>query len=148
MYPIGHMALGYFAAYITPRTTKYDFNLVVLWIISVSPDFDLLIPFLYHRGPTHSVVAILVFAVPVFLFRREWLPYVAGFASHALIGDLITGVRNVSGSTLFWPFISTKIDIGVYLEMGSSLELGLELALFLIMFLMRTRGRPRTQMEN
>ena len=121
---MGHMALGYFAARATRGITKYDFSLLWVWLISVSPDIDVLIPFLIHRGPTHSLAAILVFLVPVLLFRREWLPYVAGFGSHALIGDLITGTFSAPGSMLFWPFSSSFVDVGVYVRMEVRLRWG------------------------
>ena len=130
------MALGYFSARVVTRITGGSFNLYYLWLISVSPDIDVLIPFLYHRGPTHSLAVILFFLVPVLLLRREWLPYVAGLGSHALLGDLITGGRGVAGSMLFWPFSSSFVDVGVYLRMGSLIEVGLELVLFVLMILM------------
>jgi membrane-bound metal-dependent hydrolase YbcI (DUF457 family) len=136
MYPMGHMALGYLAARATRGITKYDFNLLLLWFISVSPDIDFLIPFVIHRGPTHSLAVILVFLVPILLFRREWLPYVAGLGSHALIGDLITGANSVPGSMLFWPISSSFVGSGVYLRMGSAFEVGLELILFALMIIM------------
>ena len=100
MYPLGHMALGYFSARATSSITGSKFNLFLVWFISVSPDIDVLIPFLTHRGPTHSLMVIIFFLVPVLLFRREWLPYVAGLGSHALIGDLITGTRRMAGCML------------------------------------------------
>ncbi len=130
------MALGYFSARATSSVTRGNFNLFLVWFISVSPDVDLLIPFLTHRGLTHSLVAILIFAVPVLLFRREWLPYVAGLGSHALIGDLITGTNYSPGSMLLWPSTSSFVNIGVYLRMGSAVEVGLELVLFTLMILM------------
>ena len=136
MYPLGHVALGYFSARATRSVTGRKFNLFLVWFISVSPDIDVLIPSLTHRGPTHSLAAILIFAVPVLLLRREWLPYVAGLGSHALIGDLITGTNGMAGSMLYWPFTSSFVDIGVYLRMGSTIELGLELTLFTLMILM------------
>ena len=135
MYPLGHMALGYFSARATRSVTKGKINLFLVWFISVSPDIDVLIPSLTHRGPTHSLAAILIFAVPVLVLRREWLPYVASLGSHALIGDLITGTNHSPGSMLFWPFSSYFVDIGVYLRMGSAVELGFELLLFTLMIL-------------
>ena len=136
MYLLGHMALGYFSARATRSVTRGYFNHYLVWFISVSPDIDLMIPPLTHRGPTHSLVAILMFAVPVLLLRREWLPYVASLGSHALIGDLITGTSGMAGSMLLWPFTSSFVDIGVYVRIGSFIELGLELVLFILMILM------------
>jgi membrane-bound metal-dependent hydrolase YbcI (DUF457 family) len=136
MYPLGHMALGYFAARIIHRETLSGYNLLWLWAISFSPDIDIVIPFLTHRGPTHSLVVIMVFAIPIILLRREWLPYVASLGSHALIGDFITGSTYMPGCMLFWPFSPSFFNIGSYLRMGSLFELGLELVLFAIMILM------------
>jgi hypothetical protein len=82
-----------------------------------------------------------MFAVPVLLLRKEWLPYVTALGSHALIGDLITGTKRTPGSMLFWPFTSSFFDIGVYLRMGSLIELGLELVLFILMILMLRSSR-------
>jgi membrane-bound metal-dependent hydrolase YbcI (DUF457 family) len=136
MYPLGHMALGYFSARATSSMTKSHYNILFVWFFSVSPDIDLLIPSLYHRGPTHSLIAILGFLIPVLLLKREWLPYVTSFGSHALIGDLVTGTFRTPGSMLLWPFSTNFVNLGVYLRMGSSIEVGLEIILFALMILM------------
>lgn len=144
------MALGYFSARATRSVTRGNFNLFLVWFISVSPDIDVLIPSLIHRGPTHSLVAILIFAVPVLLLRREWLPYVASFGSHALIGDLITGTRGTPGSMLFWPISSRFVNVGGYIRMGSGIEVKLEIFLFAVMiivFLWDSRTRFRRALE-
>jgi membrane-bound metal-dependent hydrolase YbcI (DUF457 family) len=145
MYPPGHIALGYFAARATSSVTKERFNLYVMMVLSVSPDFDLLIPFLTHRGPTHSLIAIILFLVPVLLLRREWLPYVAGFGSHALIGDLLTGTKWKGGCMLLWPYSSSFVDLGSYIEMGSAIEMGVELILFTLMIIFLIRSNAQNQ---
>jgi membrane-bound metal-dependent hydrolase YbcI (DUF457 family) len=147
MYPLGHIALGYFSARATNRITGGNFILLGVWFLSVFPDIDVLIPFLIHRGPTHSLAAILVFFVPVVLFRREWLPYVTSFGSHALIGDLITGAKRTPGIMLFWPVSSRFVNVGGYIQMGSGIEMSLEIFLFAVMVLVffwdsRTRLKP------
>ena len=141
MYPLGHIALGYFSARATSSITRSNYNLFLVWFFSVSPDIDVLIPFVTHRGPTHSLMAIISLFVPALLLRREWLPYVAGLGSHALIGDLITGTKRTSGCMLLWPFRSSFVDIGVNIRMGSSIELGLELALFTLMIIILRPSR-------
>jgi membrane-bound metal-dependent hydrolase YbcI (DUF457 family) len=113
--------------------------------LSVSPDFDILIPFISHRGPTLSLFMVILFLVSVLLLRREWLPYIAGFGSHALIGDLLTGTRRVAGCMILWPFSSSFVDLGFYIEMGSTFELGLELVLFTLMILMLRQSYARSQ---
>jgi membrane-bound metal-dependent hydrolase YbcI (DUF457 family) len=66
---------------------------------SVLPDVDLLLRFLMHRGPTHSLVAITVLMIPFFVvYRKQAIPYYAAMLSHVLIGDYFTG-----GIELFWP---------------------------------------------
>ncbi len=66
---------------------------------SVLPDVDLLLRFLMHRGPTHSLVTITVLMIPFFVvYRKQAIPYYAAMLSHILIGDYFTG-----GIELFWP---------------------------------------------
>lgn len=136
------MALGYFSARATNSVTRGNFNIWLVWLISVSPDFDLLTRSITHRGPTHSLTAILVFLVPVLLLNKEWLPYVTALGSHALIGDLLTGTNSTPGCMLFWPFSSSFVDIGLYLRMGSAIEVGLELFLFALMILVLRSQAP------
>jgi membrane-bound metal-dependent hydrolase YbcI (DUF457 family) len=66
---------------------------------SVLPDMDLLLRFLMHRGPTHSLVAITVLMIPFFVvYGKQAIPYYAAMLSHILIGDYFTG-----GIELLWP---------------------------------------------
>jgi len=66
---------------------------------SILPDVDLLLRFLMHRGPTHSLVTITVLMIPFFVvYRKQAIPYYAAMLSHILIGDYFTG-----GIELFWP---------------------------------------------
>jgi len=60
MYVLGHMALGYFAALLTRKTTGTQYSILPVWFFSMLPDIDLLLPFMSHRGATHSLAAILV----------------------------------------------------------------------------------------
>lgn len=60
MYFLGHMALGYFAALLTRKTTGTQYSILPVWFFSMLPDIDLLLPFMSHRGATHSLAAILV----------------------------------------------------------------------------------------
>jgi membrane-bound metal-dependent hydrolase YbcI (DUF457 family) len=74
-------------------------NLPLLLAASVLPDVDLLLRFLMHRGPTHSILTITVLMVPFFVvYRKQAIPYFAALLSHILIGDFFTG-----GIELFWP---------------------------------------------
>ena len=132
MYAPGHMALAYFSARGIQRITGYRFNLIIVWILSILPDIDLLIPNLQHRGPTHSLAAIILVFLISYIHERKWMPYVAAFASHALLGDYFTGNAYEVGSQLLWPINRSMIGIQL-LRMGSSFEIATEITLFLIM---------------
>ena len=126
MYILGHLALGYFAASLTGKTTGIRYRLLYVWFFSMLPDVDLLLPFMSHRGATHSLAAMLALAA-VSLFRRELLPYAASYASHIMVGDLVTG-----GSPLLWPL--TDAYFGVKLLRQPSLpEIAVEIVLFAAM---------------
>ena len=135
MYPLGHMAIGYFSAKIIKKITEYNFNLLIVWFLSVLPDIDLIIPNLLHRGPTHSVTLIFMFFLVSYIGKKRYMPYVAAFGSHSLIGDLLTS--NVGewgiGIQLFWPF-STKI-FSMPLEMSFNQQMNIEQIIFIIMIL-------------
>ena len=126
MYFLGHFALGYFAASSTRKITGTRFRLLPIWFFSILPDIDVLLPFMSHRGPTHSIAAILVLA-SMSLVRRELLPYAASYASHIMVGDLITGK-----SPLLWPLSDAGFGVSL-LHMPSYLETATEIVLFAAM---------------
>jgi membrane-bound metal-dependent hydrolase YbcI (DUF457 family) len=126
MYIPGHLALGYFAASLTGKPTGKRHRLLYVWFFSMLPDVDLLLPFMGHRGATHSLAAAMALA-SLTLYRRDFLPYAAAYASHILVGDLITG-----GSPLLWPLTNTIIGIEL-LRQPSLTEIGVEILLFMAM---------------
>ena len=81
-------------------------------MVSVIPDIDLILQFLMHRGPTHSLITITIFMIPFLaLYRKQAIPYYAALLSHILIGDFFTG-----GVELLWPlshgwFGALNIDV-------------------------------------
>jgi len=100
MFAVGHIALGYILGKITADLTKTRVNLPLIFGISILPDIDLLIPWISHRGPTHSIITVLILFTPlIFSSGRKTLPYTIAYAQHSLIGDYITG----NGVQLFWP---------------------------------------------
>jgi hypothetical protein len=81
------------------KLAKVKVNLPLLFAASVLPDVDLLLRFLMHRGPTHSLITITVLMIPFFIiYRRQAIPYYAALLTHILIGDFFTG-----GIELLWP---------------------------------------------
>jgi membrane-bound metal-dependent hydrolase YbcI (DUF457 family) len=91
--------LGYIIGKGASKLAKVKVNLPLLLAASVLPDVDLLLRFLMHRGPTHSLIIITVLMIPFFVvYRKQAIPYYAALLSHVLIGDFFTG-----GIELFWP---------------------------------------------
>jgi len=83
--------------------------------------------FLFHRGPTHSIVAITVLMIPFFIiYRKKSIPYFAALLSHILIGDLFTG-----GIELFWPLSQGWFGVFNYESNGLPIALT-ELLLFIV----------------
>jgi len=103
MYPPGHLALGYFAGKITSKITNNETNIPLLWIFSMIPDIDILIPGLVHRGPTHSIIVATAIFTPIMIYYKKGTSYYASLISHSLIGDYITAY----GCQLLWPINQT-----------------------------------------
>jgi len=87
----------------------------------------LILGFLHHRGPTHSLITIIVLTVPfLLLYRKIAIPYFIALASHSLIGDFFTG-----GTQLFWP-LSTQWYGALNIDVNSFTNAFLEMILFVI----------------
>ena len=130
MYLLGHLALGYFSAKTTEKILNIEFNTTLVWIISLLPDIDLIIPPLDHRGPTHSIIIAITAFIPILIiFKKRGLPYLASLISHSLIGDVFTG----QGIQLYWPLSVQWIKAPCSLMLKGRLELLAEITLFLAM---------------
>ena len=129
MLVLGHIALGYITGKIVSKATDQSINIPVIWILSLLPDIDLLIPGLRHRGPTHSMIVALIIFTPLFIIA-SWkaAPYFAALASHSLIGDYFTG-----GAQAFWPLSLEWFGYERAMRMGSPFELYTEFVLFAVM---------------
>jgi len=104
MYPLGHFAISNIISYLYNLNKERKINIPLLWIVSILPDFDLLFPFLVHRGPTHSMITMSVFFIPLCLYNRRWTIYFLTILSHSLIGDYFVGYIGVQ---LIWPLSAT-----------------------------------------
>jgi membrane-bound metal-dependent hydrolase YbcI (DUF457 family) len=128
MYAVGHIALGHLAAKITNRATKQNLNIPAIWILSLLPDLDFLIPGVEHRGPTHSLIPFLLAFTPLIIKKEKTAPYMAAALTHSLIGDLPTG-----GVQLLWPLSTNWIQYPIKIRMNTPLESNIELLLFFIL---------------
>jgi membrane-bound metal-dependent hydrolase YbcI (DUF457 family) len=127
VFAVGHFALGYLCGKGSSKLARVKVNLPLLLAASVLPDVDLLLRFLMHRGPTHSILTITVLMIPfLVVYRKQAIPYYAALLSHILIGDFFTG-----GIELFWP-ISQHWFGAINLQVNSLPVAALELTLFFV----------------
>jgi len=104
-------------------------NIPLLFLASVIPDLDLLIPSLEHRGPTHSLVTLCLLSVPALtLYGKRAAPYLATAAQHSLVGDYLIG----GGVQILWPL--TTYPYGIGMEMVGLTNVSIEWILFLTFF--------------
>jgi len=107
-YAVGHLSLGYIIGKFTARILKTKINIPLIFLLSVIPDIDILIPFIEHRGPTHSIVIICLVFVPIFvIYKRKAIPYLLAIVQHPLIGDFFAGGR----IQLLWPLTTNYYGI-------------------------------------
>ncbi|MFH0897315.1 MAG: metal-dependent hydrolase [Candidatus Bathyarchaeota archaeon] len=133
MWAVGHLALGYFAGKGVSKALNERLNIPLLFFSSLAPDFDIIIPSLAHRGPTHSLIVYALALIPFYLvFGRKTLIYFASISSHALVGDLLFTGGNL-GVQILWPLNSTWF-LGPNLPAFTDVILeGIFFSLFLIM---------------
>jgi len=125
-YAVGHFAVGYILAKLTSKMTKTKFNIALILTLSVIPDVDILIPYVAHRGPTHSILMAFIVFIPIFaLYHKNALPYFAALIQHSLISDYIAGGK----VQLLWPL--TTQTFGLELSIKSPANVTIEWLSFL-----------------
>ena len=135
MFAVGHLALGYLGGKATSKAVKEELNLPLLFVASVLPDLDLLLPNLVHRGPSHSPLLLTILFIPFLLaFGKKALPYYVALLLHPFPADYLTG-----GIQLLWPASATFY--GEEILMTSLLGITLEWAVFIpsIALMLKTR---------
>jgi hypothetical protein len=136
MYAVGHFALGYLTGKLTSKSLGVNVNLPLLFLASVLPDIDLVIPGLVHRGPLHSVILFCLVFLPIFvIYKKRAAPYFVAVIQHIMIGDYLIGGE----LQLLWPL--TLNTYGLYIEAASLLHVALEWGFFIIsmMFMIKTK---------
>ena len=100
MMPLGHFAVSYFTVNLLKQFIDEDYNILLVWFISILPDFDIVLSSLIiHRGPTHSIVSMSVLFIPFYLYYKRGFNYFVALLTHSLLGDYFT----FYGIQLFWP---------------------------------------------
>jgi hypothetical protein len=136
MYAVGHFALGYLTGKLTSKSLDVNVNLPLLFLASVFPDIDILIPGLVHRGPLHSVILFCLVFIPIFaIYKKRAAPYFVAVIQHIIIGDYLIG----GDLQLLWPL--TTNTYGLPIGMGSLIHVALEWGLFIISmtFMIKTK---------
>lgn len=129
MFAVGHLSLGYLFAKGSARLLKREINIPLVFVLSLIPDIDILIPMIQHRTVTHSIVTSSVVFLPFFiLYGTTSIPYFVALAQHGLVGDFITG--GTQGTQLLWPITSTPY--GLPFSIVGTANLVLEWSSFLV----------------
>jgi membrane-bound metal-dependent hydrolase YbcI (DUF457 family) len=137
MWLLGHLALGYFAAYIVGKYTRERLIVPLVFLVSMAPDFDFFLRgFIIHRGPTHSLFLAVALFVPLFLLLRSGYVYFAALLSH-LMADYF--VANYERMQLFLPLTTAGFAAPSYLRLSGVAETVVEVGLFIIMVAMLVR---------
>jgi membrane-bound metal-dependent hydrolase YbcI (DUF457 family) len=129
MFAVGHLSLGYLFAKASARSLKVEVDLSLVFLLSLIPDIDLIVPGLVHRTVTHSIVVSIIVFLPFFVFyKARAVPYFLALVQHGLVGDFIVGAQ--VGVQLLWPL--TLAYYGLPISMYSSVDIVLELSSFLV----------------
>lgn len=112
---------------------KTEINIPVVLTLCIIPDIDIIIPFVAHRGPIHSILIALIVLIPVFaIYHKKAIPYLLALIQHSLIGDYVSGGR----IQLLWP-VTTQyygMEIGIQSQANITIEWMIFLTSIIIMF--------------
>ena len=126
MFSVGHLAFGYLSGRASSKLLNVNINIPLLFLVSILPDIDLLIPGVEHRGPTHSMIVLCTLSLPaLMIYKKRAIPYFTALAQHSLIGDYLTG----EGVKMLWPI--TTSWYGAAIKITSLTNISLEWILFL-----------------
>ena len=126
-FAVGHFALGYILGKLTAQATKTKLNIPLILTLSVIPDIDILIPYVEHRGPSHSIIMATLIFIPLFaLYRKSAFPYFMALIQHPLVGDFVAGGQ----VKLLWPI--TSQPFGIEMSIKSLTNITLEWLAFIV----------------
>lgn len=145
-FAVGHIALGYILAKGSSRLVGTKIALPLIIVLSIIPDIDILIPFIQHRGLTHSILSAMAIFLPAFIvWRRQALPYFIAMVQHSLVADYLGG----GGLKLLWPLTNTTYGLRIDIRGATSVVIELFAFLVALLIMLRTRDlfrlfEPRT----
>lgn len=140
-FAVGHLAFGYILGKASAKLLKTEINVPLVFVLSIIPDIDLIIPFLEHRGPTHSIVTAFIVFIPIFaVYKRRAMPYLVALFQHSVIGDYMSG----SGIQLLWPV--TTGDYGIELGVESQTNTTIEWMIFLTSIVVMLKAKDAAKL--
>ncbi|MEM1590234.1 MAG: metal-dependent hydrolase, partial [Candidatus Bathyarchaeia archaeon] len=123
------------------RLLKTELNMPLALTLSVIPDIDILIPFIEHRGQTHSIITALIIFAPIFaIYHKKATPYFIALIQHFLIGDYIAG----GGIQLLWPITTQRF--GISLSIKSTINITAEWMTFLASSIILLKTKDLTKL--
>ena len=139
------MALAYLLSKATSKLLKVKINIPLILVLSIIPDIDIILNFLFniqiHRGPTHSLITATLVFIPFFIiYRWKAVPYFTALASHAAIADFIIGGQ----LQLLWP-LSTREFGFPYIDITNPVNVALEFTLFVVATIIMWKTRDLFQ---
>lgn len=127
MLAVGHISVAYLLTRGLKRIGWPSMSIPLVWAFSLLPDLDLLIPGVKHMGPTHSLLFAIAVLTSLILYKgREAIPYFLAFASHTILGDLITN----RGVQFLWPLTQRTYQVPLPFPRNPTFSTNLELTLF------------------
>jgi len=130
----GHLALGYICSKLSSKLLKVEVNLPLIFLFSVLPDIDIIIPQLNHRGPTHSIIVAFLFFIPfLIVYSKKSVPYLIALVQHSTIGDFFAGKTQI-----LWP-ISMRY-YGMDIPIDSPTNITVEWICFLISIIIMVKS--------
>jgi membrane-bound metal-dependent hydrolase YbcI (DUF457 family) len=126
MFSVGHLAFGYLSGRASSKLLNVNVDISLLFLVSILPDVDLLVPGIEHRGLTHSIIILSLAFIPAFItYKERAVPYFIALVQHSLVGDSLTA----GGVQMLWP--TTTTWYGAKIEVASPTNISLEWILFL-----------------
>ena len=135
-FAVGHLALGYILGKTSAHFMKTNLNVPIVLTLSIIPDIDIIIPFLQHRGPAHSIIVLFMVFVPIFaIYHKKAIPYFLALIQHPLIGDYIAGGR----FQLLWPVTSQFYGGGLSIKSQTNITIEWTIFLTSIIIMLKTK---------
>lgn len=112
----------------------------IVFALSVLPDIDIIIPFVEHRGPIHSLITLFTIFIPILIFyRKRAAPYLLALIQHPLITDYICGGK----IQLLWPITTQHYGIEMCIKSLENISLEWMFFVLALAVMLKTRDAAK-----